>query len=202
MIKPTWESSNAALYHGNASTVLESIEPLVNRVVITDPPYNFTNAGKLGWHSMFKQVSSGPVVVFAPPENQWVDGWDQCLFWIKPTSTKNTVYRYSRFVEMIFMYDSVNTFEGGRHWSQYTNVFFDFVEQSLHPHMKPLALMERLIRNHTKVGDVIIDPFMGSGTTGVAALRSGRKFIGVEISHERFEVALGRMKWISSIDGK
>lgn len=49
-----------------------------------------------------------------------------------------------------------------------------------HPTQKPEALLERIILSSTKKGDVVLDPFCGSGTTGVVALRFGRKFIGID----------------------
>lgn len=55
-----------------------------------------------------------------------------------------------------------------------------------HPTQKPVKLMELMIRTYTKPGDVVFDPFMGSGATGKAALRCGRKFIGVELNAEYF----------------
>lgn len=62
-----------------------------------------------------------------------------------------------------------------------------------HPTTKPVALMMRLIELFTDPGDVVLDPFMGSGTTGVAALRLGRRFIGVELDAGYFEIARGRI---------
>ena len=52
--------------------------------------------------------------------------------------------------------------------------------QSFHPTQKPVALMEYLIRTYTNHGDVVLDNTMGSGTTGVACLNTGRRFIGIE----------------------
>ena len=49
-----------------------------------------------------------------------------------------------------------------------------------HPTQKPLELLERIILASTKENDLILDPFMGSGTTGVAAMKLGRQFIGIE----------------------
>ncbi|MBP2301299.1 site-specific DNA-methyltransferase (adenine-specific) [Azospirillum picis] len=57
---------------------------------------------------------------------------------------------------------------------------------------KPTALMADLLRI-TNPGDVILDPFMGSGTTGVAAIQSGRRFVGVEQSPAIFDVAVSRI---------
>jgi len=53
-----------------------------------------------------------------------------------------------------------------------------------HPTEKPVALPAHFIRLHSLPGDLVLDPFMGSGTTGVAALRSGRRFVGIEIDPE------------------
>jgi DNA modification methylase len=60
----------------------------------------------------------------------------------------------------------------------------------LHPTEKPVELLKRLIR---KVPGTILDPFMGSGTTGVAAVKLGRKFIGIEIEPKYFEIACRRI---------
>ena len=54
--------------------------------------------------------------------------------------------------------------------------------------------MENIILVHTNPGDVILDPFMGSGSTGVAALKNTRKFIGIEIEKEYFDIAIDRFK--------
>lgn len=58
-----------------------------------------------------------------------------------------------------------------------------------HPCPIPLELAERVILSTTKEGDTICDPFMGSGTIGIAALKHGRNFIGIEIDPEYYEIA-------------
>lgn len=63
--------------------------------------------------------------------------------------------------------------------------------QSAHPTQKPVALMERLL---IVGGDIILDPFMGSGTTGVACIKTGRKFIGIEIDENYCAIALKRIR--------
>lgn len=62
-----------------------------------------------------------------------------------------------------------------------------------HPTVKPLDLVERFIRNSTKEGDIVFDPYMGSGTTAVACKNLNRKFIGSEINPEYFEIAKKRI---------
>ena len=63
----------------------------------------------------------------------------------------------------------------------------------MHPTQKPLSIMEYLIKTYTNPGDVILDPFMGSGTTGVAALNLGPNFIGFEREPEYFDIAQKRL---------
>jgi DNA modification methylase len=62
---------------------------------------------------------------------------------------------------------------------------------TFHPHQKPIDLMGVLVG--VANGDVVLDPFMGSGSTGVAALKTGRSFIGCEIDEGHFETALRRI---------
>ena len=70
-----------------------------------------------------------------------------------------------------------------------------------HPTQKPLKLLERIILASSEPGDLVLDPFVGSGTTGVAAVRHGRRFIGIdadpsclEISKKRYEYETAQMK--------
>jgi site-specific DNA-methyltransferase (adenine-specific) len=62
-----------------------------------------------------------------------------------------------------------------------------------HPTPKPVDLMGEWIEDFSDDGDLILDPFMGSGTTGVAAVKLGRKFIGIEIEPRYFDIARRRI---------
>ena len=62
-----------------------------------------------------------------------------------------------------------------------------------HPTEKPLSLMVELLTLFTNPGDLVLDPFMGSGTTGVAARKTGRRFIGCEIDPKYFNIAERRI---------
>ncbi|CAB4148284.1 DNA methylase N-4/N-6 [uncultured Caudovirales phage] len=64
----------------------------------------------------------------------------------------------------------------------------------LHPTQKPVALMRALIERYTKPGDLIVDPYMGSGTTLVAAIQCGRKAIGIEIDENYCQISTDRVK--------
>jgi len=63
-----------------------------------------------------------------------------------------------------------------------------------HPTQKPIVVMKYIIDKYTKEDDTILDPFMGSGTTGVACVQTGRNFIGIEIEPKYFEIAQKRIK--------
>ena len=62
-----------------------------------------------------------------------------------------------------------------------------------HPTIKPIDILERLIRNSSKKNQVILDPFMGSGSTGVACKNLNRDFIGIELDEKYFEIAKERI---------
>jgi site-specific DNA-methyltransferase (adenine-specific) len=64
----------------------------------------------------------------------------------------------------------------------------------LHPTIKPLGLMEYLIKTYTNEGELVLDNCMGSGTTGVACKITGRKFIGIEKEQEYYDIAVKRME--------
>ena len=68
------------------------------------------------------------------------------------------------------------------------------LEKTSHPTQKSLKLMKDIIEIHTNKGDVILDPFMGSGSTGVAALELERKFIGIDNDEKYFKIAKARIE--------
>lgn len=88
------------------------------------------------------------------------------------TQTKNNGTRYPRSIQRF------NT---------------DKSRGSLHPTQKPVALLEYLIRTYTNEGDTVLDNCMGSGSTGVAAINTGRKFKGIELDDKYFEIAKERI---------
>jgi site-specific DNA-methyltransferase (adenine-specific) len=65
--------------------------------------------------------------------------------------------------------------------------------KTVHPTQKPVALMEYLIKTYTNEGDTVMDNCMGSGTTGVACVNTGRRFIGIEKDDKYFEIAKKRI---------
>jgi DNA modification methylase len=93
-------------------------------------------------------------------------------------------------------YEGVRTLgnnEGGKcplSWRQHSNANF----RSVHPTQKPLDLMRWLVRTYSNPNALVLDPFAGSGTTGVAALLESRRFIGSEREPKYHEIALRRLE--------
>lgn len=63
----------------------------------------------------------------------------------------------------------------------------------LHPTQKPVALLEYLVKTYTNEGDIVLDNCMGSGSTGIACINTGRKFFGIELNDKYYEIAKQRI---------
>ena len=63
-----------------------------------------------------------------------------------------------------------------------------------HPTQKPLELLNRIVLASTMPGDIVLDPFQGSGTTGISAFKEGRQYIGIEIEEEYLKVSIKKLK--------
>jgi len=92
-------------------------------------------------------------------------------------------------------YDEVNNkMENVALFENYPKSVLSFkVEVGLHPTQKPVALLEYLIRTYTNEGETVLDFTHGSGSTGVAAVNTGRKYIGIEMDETYFEVSVKRI---------
>jgi len=171
------------LYHCDAWQFIESMPDKSVDCIITDPPYDCDlNLEEL------RRVCHGNIIVFCAPENQFFKP-DEFMFWVKPLSTKNFSKHIGRFVEMILI------LRGGPfnvlHWSQMTGVYDDrLVNPPVHPFEKPLSLIERLVRIYSNPGDIVFDPFMGSGSTIKASINLGRRAIGCERDRTVFDSTL------------
>lgn len=72
--------------------------------------------------------------------------------------------------------------------------FSNKVQGNIHPTQKPVKLLEYLIKTYSNEGDIVLDNTMGSGSTGVAAIKTGRKFIGMELDNDYFNKAKERIE--------
>ena len=90
-----------------------------------------------------------------------------------------------------FTYDEQSTYVGRYPTSILS---FDRDKNKLHPTQKPVALLEYLIKTYTNEGEIVLDNCMGSGSTGVACVNTGRKFIGIEIDKKYFDISKQRIE--------
>ena len=88
--------------------------------------------------------------------------------------------------------------DGTRYPSQILEVHKKYKQKNVHPTQKPIELLEYLILTYSNEGDTILDNCMGSGSTGVACMNTGRKFIGIEKEETYFNIAESRIKEASN----
>tara|TARA_R110000744_G_scaffold324163_1_gene430016 strand:- start:9 stop:674 length:666 start_codon:yes stop_codon:yes gene_type:complete len=77
--------------------------------------------------------------------------------------------------------------------SKTVHSFNNIIGNKEHPTQKPVELMELYVRNSTKENEIVLDPFMGSGSTGVACKNTNRNFIGIEMNDEYYNIACKRV---------
>ena len=110
---------------------------------------------------------------------------------------KRAVTRYAKTSEHPQVYGAEKRHTSYDSTERYPNGLIEFSTGGRraiqHPTQKPVALMEYMIRTYTNKSEVVLDFTMGSGTTGVAAMNSNRKFIGIELDLGYFETARGRI---------
>jgi site-specific DNA-methyltransferase (adenine-specific) len=190
---------DAILYEGDCYTILPQL-PTVD-VVITDPPYGVGfkynshddssegyQAWRDGWFALLQQKSELIAVScgIANLQNWKPATWVMC--WHKPASMGRCPVGFNNW-EPVLIY--------GKPPRQVVDVFRATIvpDASLggHPCPKPLQWGMELVAKLSDAGQTVLDPFMGSGTTGVACATQGRRFIGVEVDPKYFDIACERI---------
>ena len=113
------------------------------------------------------------------------------------TPYKNRAGDPTKATTMTDSYGAYTNFRNDNDGRRYPKQVLDFpvVERgTVHPTQKPVALMEYLIRTYTNEGQTVLDFTMGSGTTGVACMNTGRQFIGIERDEGYFKIAQTRLQ--------
>ena len=111
-------------------------------------------------------------------------------------------FRKSKIGKTEDVYGTEKEFENSK-IGNYPKQIIEFSNASnkghLHPTQKPVALLEYLINTYTNQGDIVLDNCMGSGSTGVACVNTERKFIGIELDEQYFNIAKDRINEVSEI---
>ena len=215
------EIGNAVLYRGDCMEILPTLDKV--DAVVTDPPYSSnthkmakTNQGKghgrrliqfpalsddefvavcgavllvsMGWVIMTCDHKHAPLM-FARDEFVRLGAW------VKPNPMPQiSADRPGQGHEAVLILHSGrvkklwNRGGGAAIWR------FNVQGSAEVPTQKPLSLSEAFLSDFTGIGQIILDPFMGSGTTGVACANLGRKFIGIEIEQKYFDIACERIE--------
>lgn len=116
------------------------------------------------------------------------------LVWEKPVCIISK-QRFAQNVEFIVrIYENGTALNKLEDSSMYSRVIkSSYLKAKWHPTQKPLEIFTRLIKLSSKEGEVVIDPFLGSGTTAIASKRLGRKYIGIENNEKFFKIAEERI---------
>ena len=193
-MKPTWERGNVRLYLGDCREVL----PHVGKcdVCITDPPYGVEFRGN-EWDKDIPEIATqlpsmfGRVAIVMGTEAAWSfpkPKWTAC--WARPASnSRSKVGGFSHW-SPILLYGECKMRVDFKSWHAIAHAY---PHGFGHPSPKPECVMLWLAEELAEYGETIIDPFMGSGTTGVAAVQTGRAFVGIEIDPTYFEIAVRRI---------
>jgi len=213
------EIGDATLYLGDCMDILPTLDKV--DAVITDPPYGEVNRKNSGLRNLDRGVADvadfeiKELATLLAKHGSSVYVWcgteqvselraamvnfgmsSRLCIWEKTNpSPMNGQHLWLSSIETcVFGKESGATFN--EHCA--SPVFRMATEpKEYHPTAKPIPLMERLIQASTNEGMTVIDPFMGSGTTGVAAIQMGRKFIGIEREPKYFDIACKRIEQAS-----
>lgn len=185
------------LYHGDCLEFMRTLPAGSVDAVVTDPPYGVDFRGNdwdafiPQWIAEARRVASVVVFTTAPttlwqyPEPDWLACWYRVAAQSRTAQggfnhwTPIIVYGKACFV--------VDTFYTHGMVTAAANKGID------HPSPKDAGMVRWLVKSTTAPGATVFDPFMGSGTTGVACVQTGRNFIGCEIDAGYFEIAQRRI---------
>jgi len=176
--------------------------------VITDPPYglditNIWGNAKYGWRDR-QYTNSGNWDKQRPSKNifdemlrisksQIIWGGNYFFDYLYPTSCYLIWDKGQRNFSLADCEMAWTSFQKAARIFNFSRAS-NLKENGLHPTQKPVPLMAWCVENYTNSRDLILDPFMGSGTTGVACVKLNRRFIGCEISENYFKIAEKRIK--------
>jgi DNA modification methylase len=194
------------LYLGDCREILPTLGPV--DAVITDPPYGISHSSNYGasWENTQIQNDGDTsvrdevlrdfenVAAFGTWKTPPIERTKGSLVWDKGPAFGMGDLKFPWKGSWELIYIRGNIWRGARD----EGVLKGHIQVSWeshgrgHPHQKPVSLCEAIIQK-LPFGCSILDPFMGSGTTGVAAVKLGRKFIGVEIEPKYFDIARTRI---------
>lgn len=171
--------------------------------------FNFGEWDKFNkeWFEISVKKTKGWIITFCAKKDIGIY-WDilekngfiaiDALAWVKPDPLPlNAKSRFLNAWESIVVGKQPGAYWGSKYMPNVFNFQAPKGKNRIHPTQKPLELIKKLIVLTTKINGVVLDPFMGSGTTAIACKQLGRQFIGFEISKEYCKSANERLNAIS-----
>ena len=149
---------------------------------------------KLKNNKAFYCFSSWKTVDFFKQQIEKYFNLKNIIIWVKNNWTAGDLKaQYGQMYELIFYANKGRAFIKGKRISDVW--FFDRVagKQQVHQNQKPLKLLEFILEKHSRSFDLVLDPFIGSGTTAVACEQLNRRWVGIEINPEYCEIAKQRI---------
>ena len=201
------------LYKGDCLEVMKDIPDKSIDVIITDPPYGILGGSKtIGGSKLYKANEYN-----CDWDNERIS--KEILNEIFRISKNQIIFGYNYISDLLPITNSLivwdkkekndwfdNFSDGEIIWTSYKKPLriYRFLwmgairkgkrTKRVHPTQKPIELMEWIIKNYTNENDTILDCFMGSGSTGVACKHTNRRFIGIELDDNYFEIAKKRIE--------
>lgn len=204
------------LYQGDALDILPTLAAGSVDAVVTDPPYGLgfaynsyedtrDNLRRLIADCMPQVRRVAPRVYVLPgitqislyPEPDWI------LSVVWNTTASFGKYGYTQWMPVLAYGKDLRGFGNVNGVTKTDTIkigggggvgFMRGQEEKAHPCPKPITLMRMLVNRLTCSGDLVLDPFAGSGTTGVVCLQTGRRFIGIELDEQYFAIAAQRLE--------
>lgn len=180
----------------NGAIVLFSIQPFTTRLI-----HSNLKDFRYCWYWKKNNKTGAPFAKVQPM--RCIE--DICVFYQhKPTYNPQGIKKLDKpIVKRRKAQTEVYTFRGHGSPQQYTNYPVNLIEFSgvhskerEHPTQKPVSLLEYLVKTYTNEGETVLDNCMGSGSTGVACVNTGRKFIGIEKDLKYYNIAKNRINKI------
>lgn len=212
MIEPYYEQDGITIYCGDCRDILPTLEPGSVDLVLTDPPYGvaertarLTNGRSNAYTSFDFDAVEGDDQPFDPADlfrfrrlilfgaNHFADKLPPSPSWVVWDKREGTTSDDNADCELIW----TNVGGPARLYSHLWRGMIKASERNerrLHPTQKPVALMTWLVERFTKPGDLVLDPYMGSGPIAKACHMTGRRYIGMDVHLPYVEIAVRRLQ--------
>lgn len=188
-MEPYYKDDWVTIYHGDCCDIALNFEP---DIIITDPPYPNYHKEEYGYYDGLLDIVTKfecRQLIFWSARVDFPLNYTAIHIWDKRTGNNTTQY------ERIFERNGNKNFQIFRHYFINSTVAAAYSKDiwTKHKSQKPQKLMKELIQKFSKPGELILDPFMGSGSTLYSAKQLGRRATGIEIKEKYCEIAAKRL---------